>query len=135
MKNYTKSTLVNYWLLLVLTVAIYSLGDAFLKIGNIEIESELPSLFTGSFWIALISNFSIIIALIFAFTSKLLMGVILSKHPLGLTEGTFLALSTIFAFIFGVTLFRETITVINLISIGMISFGIFLLYIPIRTDT
>jgi multidrug transporter EmrE-like cation transporter len=38
------------------------------------------------------------------------------------------------AFIFGVTLFSETITIINIISIGMIASGIYLLYIPIRTE-
>ena len=56
------------------------------------------------------------------------MGYVFAKNPFGLTQGLFLALSVIIAFIFGYIIFSEVIVFTDVIAIAAISVGIILVY-------
>jgi multidrug transporter EmrE-like cation transporter len=119
---------------MILAILTYCLGDVLLKIGNIEIESTLPSILKGGFWVAFFTNLPIISAFVFALISKLIMGFILSRNPLGITEGIFLALTAIFSFILGVLIFNENITTTDGVAICFIAIGIFIAYSDVESE-
>ena len=111
-----------------LAILFYCIGDVLLKIGNIEIGSDITNIFQGLFWIAFLSNMPIITSFILAIISKLLMGKVLSKNPLGITEGIFLAFTALMTFFLGVFIFQEKISLIDLVAISLIALGILLVY-------
>lgn len=124
MRTIDKEHIFTLWIPLILAITLYCLGDVLLKIGNIEIESTLASLFQMDFWFVFITNFPIIVAFSFAILSKFIMGYVLSKNPFGLSEGLFLAFSVILAFLLGIIIFNEDFTIINSMAIFIISIGI-----------
>ena len=128
MDFHKKGRFRSLWLPLIFAIFTYCIGDVLLKKGNIEIGSTLPSLFQITFWSAFISNLPIISAFVCALTSKLIMGYVLSRNPLGLSEGLFLALSVILTFILGIIIFNELVTWVDIVAICTISLGILLIY-------
>ncbi|MFW9997535.1 MAG: DMT family transporter [Candidatus Odinarchaeota archaeon] len=123
-----KIKVVDFWLPLMLAIVLYSIGDALLKQGNVEIASTFQSLFQSDFWMALTSNLPIIFAFSCALASKLVMGYVLAKNPLGLSEGIFIALSVVLTFIFGVVFFKEQVDVSDAVGIIAIVGGILFLF-------
>ncbi|MFX1482194.1 MAG: hypothetical protein ACFFCP_03290 [Promethearchaeota archaeon] len=123
-KNRTRS--LTLWIPLALAVVAYAFGDVLLKQGNIDLESTLESLFQGSFWIALLLSAPILAAFVFIMGSKLVMGVVLSKNQLGMSEGLFLALSVGLLTILGVAFFAETATTLQVIGLLLLMVGIVL---------
>ena len=119
---------------MILAILVYCFGDVLLKIGNIEIESSFPSILRSGFWFALLTNLPIVFAFAFALLSKFIMGYILSKNPLGISEGFFLALTAIFTFIFGVVIFNESMTFTDVVAICFIALGIFVVYFDMRNN-
>lgn len=117
-----------FWVPFSLAILIYCAADVLLKWGNIEINSTLNNLFQGEFWFIFLFNFSIIFAFVLALISKLIMGYILSKNPLGLSEGLFLGFSAMILFLLGIVFFNEAFTFQRAIAICTITVGIFLLY-------
>ncbi|MFX1517142.1 MAG: hypothetical protein ACFFC6_12640 [Promethearchaeota archaeon] len=134
MNFHKKEKWLPFWFPMSLAILIYSLGDVLLKMGNIEISSTLPSILQGDFWIAFITNFPIILAFVFALLSKLVMGYILSRNPLGPTEGVFLALTAILSFILGIVIFSESITLLDGVAIIFIALGILIVYFDIEKE-
>ena len=114
------------WLPLFVAILLYIIGDVLLKQGNMDIGSTIESLLQGSFWIALILSIPIVLAFGLTFASKIVMGVVLSKNDLGLSEGLFLALSVAGLFIFGVLVFSEVATIPQIIGIILLIGGIIL---------
>lgn len=111
--NITKnSKFIRFWIPLLVAVLSYALSDLLLKVGNIELGSSLSSFF--------------IIAIFLAFFSKIIMGYVLAKNPLGISEGIFIALAILFAFIFSIWIFQENINVLNFIGLIFLIGGIFL---------
>lgn len=101
-----------------------------------DIGSSLESLFRGEFWLSLVMSFPIIFAFFLALTSKLLMGYVMSRNSLAISQALFLSLSVILALFFGVVLFGERVNVLQLISIVFISVGVMLVTAPKpRADT
>ena len=111
------------WLPLVIAIILYVFGDALLKQGNMDIGSTIESLLQGSFWIALILSIPIVLALGLTFTSKIVMGVVLSKNDLGISEGLFLAMSVVGLFLFGILFFSEVATIPQIIGIILLIGG------------
>jgi len=126
MKIQDTERLKNFWIPMVLAIIIYCIGDVLLKMGNIELNSSFSSILQGEFWLSFIQNLPINLAFVSAITSKLLMGVILAKNALGLSEGIFLALTTILTFFLGIIIFEENFTPLNLVAIVLIAGGIVL---------
>ena len=134
MDLHTKEKWLQFWFPMTLAILIYSLGDVLLKIGNIEINSTLLSILQGGFWVAFLTNFPIILAFTFALLSKLILGYILSRNPLGLSEGIFLAFTAILTFILGVVIFSESITSIDVVAIIFIALGILIVNFDIEKE-
>jgi multidrug transporter EmrE-like cation transporter len=127
---------ITLWIPLFSAVIIYSFGDVLLKQGNMDLGSTIESLLQGSFWLALILSFPIIIAFVLTFASKMIMGVVLSKNDLGVSEGLFLALSVGILFILGVIFFSETANPFQFIGLILLMLGILLVsdredYVPV----
>jgi len=59
------------------------------------------------------------------------MGVVLSKNPLGISEGFFLAFSVMIVFVLGIILFTESVDYLNIVGIITIVVGIILVYFPV----
>lgn len=106
--------LIRFWIPLLVAVLFYALSDILLKVENIELGSSLSSFF--------------IIAMFLAFLSKIIMGYVLVKNPLGISEAIFIALAILFAFIFGIWIFQENINVVNFIGLIFLIGGIFLTF-------
>ncbi len=133
--NFTKrENFLHFWVPMILAILVYCSGDVLLKIGNIEIESSLPGVLKSGFWFAFITNLPIVLAFTFALLSKLIMGFILSKFPLGVSEGIFLALTSIITFIFGIIFFDENMTVLDGVAICFIALGIFMVYFDMQNS-
>ncbi|MFW9850524.1 MAG: hypothetical protein ACFFF4_15440 [Candidatus Thorarchaeota archaeon] len=128
-----KRRYLSLWVPLLLSVVIYSLGDVLLKQGNTDIGSTIHRLLEGSFWVAIILSAPILFAFALTFASKLVMGVVLSKNDLGVSEGLFLALSVGTLFIMGVIFFAESATPFQLAGLMMLIVGIIL--VSDREDT
>lgn len=118
----------NFWFPLFLAILIYCAADVLLKRGNIEIRGTLSSLFQGEIWLEFILNLTIITAFVLSLISKLIMGYILSKNPLGFSQGLFLGISAFLLFLFGIIFFNETLTFWKAVAICAITIGIFLLH-------
>ncbi|MFW9964745.1 MAG: hypothetical protein ACFFCX_14350 [Candidatus Sifarchaeia archaeon] len=127
-KPYTKAT---FWIPLISATIIYGVGDVLLKMGNMDIGSSFQRLLEGEFWLAFILSAPIIAAFGFALLAKLIMGVVLSKNPLGISEGFFLAFSVMIVFVLGIIFFAESVDVLNIIGLITIVVGIILVYAPI----
>ncbi|MHA1908081.1 MAG: hypothetical protein ACW98Y_12350 [Candidatus Thorarchaeota archaeon] len=126
-KSYQKAT---FWIPLLIATIVYGIGDVLLKLGNMDIGSTFERILQGEFWIALISSVPIIAAFGASFLAKLIMGVVLSKNPLGISEGFFLAFSVLTVFIMGISFFGETVDILNVIGIILIVIGILFVYSP-----
>lgn len=119
--NITKnSKFIRFWIPLLVAVLSYALSDLLLKVGNIELGAPLSSYF--------------IIAIFLSFFSKIIMGYVLAKNPLGISEGIFIALAILFAFIFGKWIFQENINVLNFIGLIFLIGGIFLIFLNKDND-
>ncbi len=115
--NITKnSKFIKFLLPLLVAVLSFALSDLLLKVGNIEFE-------LGSF----LSSF-FIIAIFLAFFSKIIMGYVLAKNPLGISEGIFIALAVLLAFIFGIWIFQENFNALKLIGLIFLIGGILLTF-------
>ena len=125
---YQRKKIADFWFPIIIAIIIYSIGDVLLKIGNIEVGSDFVSIFNANFWISFILNLQIVFAFISALISKLIMGFVLSKNPLGVSEGTFLAISAILTFLFGAIIFNEDIFLLDVFAISLISIGILLIF-------
>lgn len=118
----------NFWFPLFLAILIYCAGDVLLKRGNIEIKGTLSGLFQGEIWLEFFLNLTIIAAFVLLLISKLIMGYILSKNPLGFSQGLFLGSSAFLLFLLSMIFFNETLTFWKAIAICTITIGIFLLH-------
>ncbi len=128
MEKDKKEYILNFWFPLILAILIYCIGDVLLKIGNAELGFQLSGIFEEEFWVALIASLPIVSSFILAMTSKLIMGLVLSKNPLGITEGIFLALTAVITFFLGILIFGENLMSIDLVAISLIAIGILLVY-------
>ncbi len=131
MKPYTKAT---FWIPLLIATTIYGIGDVLLKMGNMDIGSTFERLFEGDFWLAFILSVPIIAAFGSSLLAKLTMGIVLSKNPLGISEGFFLAFSVMIVFVLGIFFFGESVDYLNIIGLITIVVGIILIYSPVSTD-
>jgi multidrug transporter EmrE-like cation transporter len=122
------SQLIKFWIPLLVAVLTYAISDLLLKVGNTELDSSLTNLFQGNFLFNLLGNVSFIIALCLAFFSKIVMGYVLTKNPLGISEGFFLAFSILITFSFGIWIFQESTNILNVIGLVLIIVGIFITY-------
>jgi multidrug transporter EmrE-like cation transporter len=127
---------ITLWIPLFLAVIFYSFGDVLLKQGNMDLGSTIESLLQGSFWIALFLSLPVIIAFALTFASKMIMGIVLSKNDLGVSEGLFLALSVGILSILGVIFFNETANRFQILGLILLIVGILLVsdredYIPV----
>ncbi|MFX0151607.1 MAG: hypothetical protein ACFFAJ_12545 [Candidatus Hodarchaeota archaeon] len=118
----------TFWIPLFLAVLIFCIAEVLLKWGNIEINSTTSALFKGELWFRFLTNISIVIAFVLSLISKLIMGYILSKNPLGFSEGLFLGLSALTLFTLGIVFFYELLNIQKASAICIIAIGIFLLY-------
>lgn len=113
--NITKnSKFIRLWIPLLVAVLFYALSDILLKVENIELGSSLSSFF--------------ITAMFLSFFSKIIMGYVLVKNPLGISEGIFIALAIVFAFIFGIWIFQENFNVLNFIGLIFLIGGILFIF-------
>jgi len=127
MKPYTRAT---FWIPLLIATVVYGIGDVLLKMGNMDIGSTFERLLEGEFWLAFILSGPIIAAFFSSLLAKLIMGIVLSKNPLGISEGFFLSFSVMIVFILGVIFFTESVDYLNIIGIITIVVGIILVYSP-----
>lgn len=127
-KPYAKAT---FWIPLLVATAIYGIGDVLLKMGNMDIGSSFERLLEGEFWLAFILSVPIIAAFGSALLAKLIMGVVLSKNPLGISEGFFLAFSVMIVFVLGIIFFAESVDYLNIVGLITIVVGIILVYSPV----
>ena len=107
---------------------MYALSDLLLKIGNTELNSSLSTIFQGNFLLNLFENINIVLAFCIAMFSKLVMGYVLSKNPLNISEGLFLALSVLITFLLGVIFFKENCNIKNIFGLIFIIIGFFFIY-------
>lgn len=121
----------TFWFPLLIATAIYGVGDVLLKMGNMDIGSTFERLLEGEFWLAFILSAPIIAALGLSLVAKLIMGVVLSKNPLGISEGFFLAFSVMTVFVLGIFLFAESVDYLNIAGLIAIVVGIILVYSPV----
>jgi len=121
----------TFWFPLLIATAIYGVGDVLLKMGNMDIGSTFERLLEGEFWLAFILSAPIIAALGLSLVAKLIMGVVLSKNPLGISEGFFLAFSVMAVFVLGIFLFAESVDYLNIAGLIAIVVGIILVYSPV----
>ena len=130
-KSYQRAT---FWIPLLIATIVYGIGDVLLKLGNMDIGSTFERILQGEFWFALVSSVPIIAAFGASFLAKLIMGVVLSKNPLGISEGFFLAFSVLTVFILGISFFGETVNFLNVIGLILIVIGILFVYSPETGD-
>jgi len=128
MKPYTRAT---FWFPLLIATAVYGVGDVLLKMGNMDIGSTFERLLEGEFWLAFIQSGPIIAAFGASLLAKLIMGIVLSKNPLGISEGFFLAFSVMIVFVLGIIFFAESVDYLNIVGIITIVVGIILVYFPV----
>jgi multidrug transporter EmrE-like cation transporter len=128
MKPYTRAT---FWIPLIIATAVYGIGDVLLKMGNMDIGSTFERLLEGEFWLALIQSGPIIVAFAASLLAKLIMGLVLSRNPLGISEGFFLAFSVIIVFVLGIIFFAESVDYLNIVGLIVIVVGIILVYFPV----
>lgn len=121
----------TFWFPLLIATAIYGVGDVLLKMGNMDIGSTFERLLEGEFWLAFILSAPIIAAFGLSLVAKLIMGVVLSKNPLGISEGFFLAFSVMTVFVLGIFLFAESVDYLNIAGLIAIVVGIILVYSPV----
>jgi len=131
MKPYTRAT---FWIPLLIATVVYGIGDVLLKMGNMDIGSTFARLLEGEFWLAFVLSVPIIAAFGSSLLAKLIMGVVLSKNPLGISEGFFLAFSVMIVFVLGIILFTESVDYLNIVGIITIVVGIILVYSPITEN-
>ncbi len=123
-----KQRIWSLWIPITFGILTYCIGDVLLKMGNYELGSTLLSIFQSDFWVLFVSNIPIIAAFAFVIASKLIMGYVYAKNPFGLTQGLFLSISVVIAFIFSFSIFNELFTFIDVLGICAISLGIILVY-------
>ncbi len=128
MTSYARAT---FWFPLLIATAIYGAGDVLLKMGNMDVGSTFERLLEGEFWLAFILSAPIIAAFGLSLVAKLIMGVVLSKNPLGISEGFFLAFSVMTVFTLGILLFAESVDYLNTAGLIAIAVGIILVYSPV----
>lgn len=128
MKSYTRAT---FWFPLAIATVVYGVGDVLLKMGNMDIGSTFERLLEGEFWLAFIQSGPIIVAFGASLFAKLIMGWVLSRNPLGISEGFFLAFSVIIVFVLGIIFFAESVDYLNIIGLIAIVVGIILVYFPV----
>ena len=128
MKPYTKAT---FWIPLLVATVVYGVGDVLLKMGNMDIGSTFERLLEGEFWLAFIQSVPIIAAFGSSLLAKLIMGIVLSKNPLGISEGFFLSFSVMIVFVLGIIFFAESVDYLSIIGLITIVVGIILVYSPV----
>lgn len=127
-KPYAKAT---FWIPLFIATIVYGIGDVLLKVGNMDIGSTFERLLEGEYWLAFLLSVPIITAFGLSLGAKLIMGVVLSKNPLGISEGFFLAFSVLIVFMLGIFFFGETVDMLNVTGLIAIVIGIILVYMPV----
>jgi multidrug transporter EmrE-like cation transporter len=109
---------------------MYGIGNVLLKLGNMDIGSKFERFPQGEFWFALVSSVPIIATFEVSFLTKWIMGIVLSKNPLGISEGLLLAFSALTVFILGISFFGETVNFLNVIGLILIVIGLLFVYSP-----
>jgi multidrug transporter EmrE-like cation transporter len=114
-------------IIILIAALLYVVGEVLYKKTGMINEFSFSKLLNLPFLVAFYTSLPIIFVFIILFISRLIMGTILAKYPLGYSSSLFLALITMLSFFIGVIVFSEEINFLRVIGFILLSCGILLI--------